>query len=61
MPFKDPTSGTIYNSIVDTLMKQASMSEEDAIKYLTETGGLQKISLDDYKEFRKSITSWDVL
>lgn len=61
MPFKDPSTGIIYDSLVDMLMKQTSMSEEDALKYMTETGGLQKISLDDYKEFRKSISAWDIL
>ena len=60
MPFKNPSTGIIYDSFVDRLMKEDSMSEEDAIKYL-ESGGLQKISLDDYKEFRKSISAWDVL
>lgn len=60
MPFNDPTTGIIYDSSVDMLMKRDSMSEEDAIKYL-EAGGLQKISLDDYKEFRKSISAWDIL
>lgn len=61
MPFKDPGTGVIYDSSVDMLMKQKSMSEEDVIKFLTEAGGLQKISLDDYKELRKSILEWDTL
>ena len=57
MPFKDYIFGTdtIYNSIVDSLMKSESISEEDALLYMTETIGLERISLDDYKELIKEI------
>lgn len=51
MPFKDDEG--IYNSFVDSLMKVDSMSEEDALLYMTETLGLERISLDDYKELIK--------
>lgn len=61
MPFKEPLTGVIYNSLVDMMMEQKSMSEEDVIKLITENMGLERISLDDYKEFRKSISEWDVL
>lgn len=61
MPFKEPLTDIIYDSLVDKLMKQESMSEEDVIKLITENMGLERIPLDDYKEFRKSITIWDVI
>ena len=61
MPFKHPETGVIYNSSIDMLMKQTSMSEEDVLKLITENMGLERISLDDYREFRKSITVWDIL
>lgn len=61
MPFKDPLTGVIYNSLVDMMMEQTSMSEEDVIKLITKNMGLERIPLDDYKEFRKSITIWDYI
>lgn len=55
MSFKDFETGAIYDSFVDLLMKQTSMSEEDAFKYMTETLGLERIPLDDYKELIKEL------
>lgn len=57
MPFKDTELGieAIYNSIVDSFVKLDSMSEEEALLYMTETLGLERISLDDYKELIKEI------
>lgn len=59
--FKGPLDNVIYNSLVDYLMKAEQLSEKEALLYMTETFGLERVPLDDYKEFRKSITSWDVL
>ena len=55
MPFKDPETNAIYNSFVDSLMKLDSMSEEEALLYMTETLGLERISFNDYKELIKEI------
>ena len=56
MSFKDYETGIIYDSLIDMLMKIDSISEEDAFKYMTETLGLERISLDDYKELIKEIS-----
>lgn len=47
--FKYPINNIIYNSSVDYLMKKESMSEEEALLYMTETLGLERVSLDNYK------------
>lgn len=52
------TGGVVYDSFIDYLIKGESMSEEEALLYMTETLGLERVPLDDYKEFRKSITEW---
>ena len=53
--FKYPLNNVIYNSFVDYLIKAESMSKEEALLYMTETLGLERISLDDYKAIIKNI------
>lgn len=53
--FEHPLNKVIYNSLVDFLMKTDSMSEEEALLYMTETLGLERVSLDDYKNIIKDI------
>lgn len=54
-----PLTDVVYDSFIDYLMKGESISEEDALKYMTETIGLERISLDDYKELiRKLYINW---
>ena len=53
--FKFPLGNVTYNSIVDYLMKAESMSEEEALLYMTETLGLERVPLDDYKNIIRDI------
>ena len=52
---KLPLTDVVYDSLIDYLMKDNSMSEEDALKYMTETLSLERIPLDDYKELIKEL------
>lgn len=49
------TDGVVYDSFIDYLIKGESMSEEEALLYMTETLGLERIPLDDYKELIKEL------
>ena len=53
--FKHPLDNVTYNSLVDYLIKGESMSEEEALLYMTETLGLERVPLDDYKNIIRNM------